>query len=113
MRLNFQNRYGQLALTLVDAVRPVKGIRGVDVEDQHKFGIDVAEKIALISDNRGIQICPCKDGDGKWVCFVIAHDSPSTGAVARIESMNYLGLNPTQEIQAARRSDHAAFCLVL
>lgn len=108
MRLDFQNQYGQLRLVPVSDVQPVRDIRGVNVDAAHKFGIDVAEQIALITDNRGIQIAPTKDGDGKWVCYVIAHESPSTGAVVRVESINYLGINPAQEIQNARRTDHVA-----
>lgn len=96
MRLTFQNRYGQLSLVPVSDVRPVKEIRGVDVDGRHKFGIDVAEQIALITENRGIQICL---GEG-WNCYVIAHDSPSTGAVVRIESLTYVGGNPAQELHA-------------
>lgn len=101
MQLDFQNRYGRLTLKLVSDVRPVKGIRGVDIDDCHKFDMDTAEKIALITDNRGIQLCY---GAGARL-YVVAHDTPSTCAVARIETMSYVGQNPAQEIRDARRLD--------
>lgn len=101
MNLDFQNRYGRLSLSLVSDVRAVKDIHGKDIDDCHKFAIDTAEKIALITDNRGIQICPTK-GDAGWLCYVVAHETPSTAAIARIEAIEYLGGNPAQEIHDAR-----------
>lgn len=101
MRLDFQNRYGRLTLSLVSEVRPVNEIHGVDLDDAIKFDIDTAERIALITDNRGIQIAPHKVGD-KWRCYVVVHDSPSTVAVAKIETLDYVGRDPKQELRDAR-----------
>lgn len=98
MTLNFKNRYGWLSLSLVSDVRPVSDIHGADIDGRHKFSLDLAEQIVLITDNRGIQICPVKEG-AIWLCYVIAHASPSTAAVARVEAINYVGPNPAQEIR--------------
>lgn len=100
MRLDFQNRYGQLRLVLVDGVRNVRDIHGKDVDPAHKFGLETAEKIALVTDNRGIQL----GGFGAHDCYVVVHETPNTAAVARIESLTYVGQNPKQEIQDARRA---------
>lgn len=100
MRLNFQNRYGQLTLVLVTDVRNVRDIHGKDVDPAHKFGLETAEKIALVTDNRGIQL----GGLGAHDCYVVVHETPDTAAVARIESLTYVGQNPAQEIQDARRA---------
>ena len=97
--LSFANRYGELTLALATSALNVKDIHGKDIDDRHKFGLDVAEKIALITDNCGIQI----GGFGITDCYVVVHETSHTAAVARIEWMNYVGGNPTEEIVAARR----------
>lgn len=101
MRLDFQNRYGRLVLSLVSDVIHVDKISGKNVAAEHKFDIRIAEKIALITDNRGIQICPVSEG-GKWLCYVVVHDTPSTAAVAEVALIEYVGGDPTQEIRDAR-----------
>lgn len=98
MRLNFQNQYGQLTLALVDSLRNVRNIHGKDIDPAHKFGLETAEKIALVTDNRGIQL----GGLGAHDCYVVVHETPDTAAVARIESLTYIGQNPAQEIHDAR-----------
>lgn len=99
MRLNFQNRYGQLTLVLVTDVRHVRDIHGKDVDAAHKFGLETAEKIALVTDNRGIQL----GGLGAHDCYVVVHETPDTAAVARIETLTYTGGDPAQEIRDAAR----------
>ena len=105
MNLRFKNRYGELALVLVSDIRHVNDIHGKDIDDQYKFGLKTAEKVALVTDNRGIQI----GGAGAHDCYVVVHETPSTAAVARIETLLYVGGNPAQEIRDAARYNHHHF----
>lgn len=98
MQLNFKNGYGTLTLALVSAVMPVDAIRGADVDDAHKFDLETAEKVALITENRRVQI----GGTNAHDCYVVAHESVSTAAIARIETMNYVGGVPAHEIERER-----------
>lgn len=106
MRLHFKNQYGELKLVLVSAVCHVDNIHGKDVDSQHKFGLEVAEKIVLVTDNRGIQI----GGLGAHDCYVVVHETPETAAVARIEFLDYVGRNPAQEIRDCARPRPLLMC---
>ena len=101
MVLDFKNRFGLLKLALLTDVMPVRDIRGTNIDNIHKFPIDQAEQVALITDNRGIQISTVK-ADGQWLFYIVVHDSPSTGAVARVETIAYTGRLPALEIQMAQ-----------
>lgn len=98
MQLNFKNGYGTLTLALVSAVMPVDAIRGADVDVAYKFDLETAEKVALITENRRVQI----GGTNAHDCYVVAHESVSTAAIARIETMNYVGGVPAHEIERER-----------
>lgn len=101
----YQNRFGSLVLEPISEYRAVRGIRSDIVPTEGRFhGIDIAEKVALITDNRGIQISfqmpLTRDSFG----YILHHDSPSTCAICRIVSMEYVGNDPTVEIQDNRRT---------
>lgn len=98
MQLNFKNGYGTLTLKLVSPVMPVDAIHGADIADTYKFDLETAEKVALITENRHIQIGGFTRND----CYVVAHESTSTAAVACIESMTYVGGVPAQAIERER-----------
>jgi hypothetical protein len=97
--LNYENQYGRLVLSPVTDVVHVDTISGKDIAAEHTFDLRTAEKIALITDNRGIQIVPVQGDDGKWVCYVVVQETPLTAAVAQIETLDYVGNNPTLEIR--------------
>lgn len=98
MQLHFKNGYGTLTLKLVSAVMPVDSIRGADIADAYKFDLHTAEKVALITGNRRIQI----GGTNAHDCYVVAHESTSTAAIACIETMNYVGGVPAKELYRER-----------
>jgi hypothetical protein len=102
--LHYQNKYGRIEFDLVSEVRHVSTIHGVDIDDQYKFDIRTAEQVALITDNRRIQICPQRTPKG-YVLYVVLHATPSTVAVGRIKDLVYVGGDPTQAIQDERRRD--------
>lgn len=100
--MKFQNRYGQLELLPVSEVMPVDDIHGKDISQSHMFTIEIAEQMALITDNCGIQIAPFKLSNGHWVCYVVAQKTPRTGQIMRIACMAYAGGNPSHELEKAR-----------
>lgn len=101
MNTQFQNKFGRVSFRLVAAVTHVGNIRGANLDARCMFDIETAEKIALITENRGIQIAPFNGADG-WRCYVILHETESTAAVAEIEELTYTGDTPAQELHAAR-----------
>ncbi len=98
MELHFKNKYGTLTLKLVSAVMPVDSIHGADIDNAYKFDLKTAEKVALITENRRIQI----GGTNAHDCYVVAHESVSTAAIARIETMDYMSGVPAQELYRER-----------
>lgn len=105
MQLNFKNKCGRLTLLPVSGVQSVRCIRGKDIDDYHKFSIDIAEQVALITGNRGIQLCPCNTSTG-LAFYIVIHETPSTGAVARISLLDYVGPDATQAVQDNRCTPH-------
>ena len=63
---------------------PVKDIKKTHPQAQaNTFDLDTAEKIALITENRRVQICPhLFPVDG--LAYLILHDSPSTAAICSV-----------------------------
>lgn len=104
MITRYQNKFGNVTFRPIAEVTHVKNIRGAALDARCMFDVATAEKIALITENRRIQICPFKGADG-WRCYVVLHESESTAAVAEIEELNYTGGVPAQEIHNARRAD--------
>ena len=97
----YQNRYGNLTLGLVSEFRPVSTFNSRDVPDEYKITMEVAEQIALITDNRGIQLCvEFIDNRLTGRMFIIVHESKSSAALAKIDAMTYTGPNAEQEIAA-------------
>jgi hypothetical protein len=93
--MKYSNTYGSLQLEPIGPFKAVNTIRGVDLPDDIKFSMDTAEKIALITDNRGIQLC----FESFKKVYVIIHQGPSLAAVARIVNMEFdEKINPAQEI---------------
>ena len=93
----YKNKYGSLELELMEDYKDIKGVRGKDYPDDVKFTMETAEQIALITDNRGIQISfeyPKLDK-----AYVMIHKSPSTIAVAKIKNIYFdKNINPQDEI---------------
>lgn len=101
--IQFTNRYGTLVIDPISEYHPVKGIRSDIVPVDGRFhGIDTAEKIALITENRHIQIGFQMPLTRNSFGYILHHDSPSTCAICRIVSLDYVGGDFMTEIQNAR-----------
>jgi hypothetical protein len=101
--ISYQNNYGTLVLEPVSEYRSVDGIRSDIVPENSRFyGIDVAEKVALITENRRIQIAFQMPLTRNSFGYILHHDSPNTCAICRISSMEYVGGDSKMEIRAHR-----------
>ena len=87
--VSFSNSYGTVSVTPVTEFMAVSGIRKTHAQAKaNTFSLDDAEKIALITENRKIQICPhFMPMDG--LAYLILHDSPSTAAICKVEIKNF------------------------
>jgi hypothetical protein len=86
----FRNRFGTLIVTAISSVLNVRDVRGEDFPDKIKFTLAVAERIALITESRHIQIAFqrwTKDGPG----YLMIHTSASTVVVVRVKTLDYTG----------------------
>lgn len=82
--VRFTNRFGSVSLTPVSDFMPVGRItKNHPVAQAHAFDMDAAEKIALITGNRGIQICVHYPLDG--LAYVVLHDSPSSASICKVD----------------------------
>lgn len=90
--ITFTNRYGFLTLETTGEFMPVSSIVGAELPDQVKFTLETAEEVALISENKGIQICFEMPLTGK--AYVLVHKTQSTAAVAKIKRLRYTASDP-------------------
>lgn len=111
MHTEFQNRYGRAVLTPVTPVMPLNDIdsSGPEVTD-NCINFEQAEQLALISGNRGIQICFASFEK----IYVIAHETSNTAAVCsvRIEAFQCEAANACEQLaNEAKRmtSEHLHF----
>ena len=97
MQTEYTNQYGHLVLEPVTDIMPISQIRAIP---EHMFDINTAEQIATITENRGIQISFVNwEGNNEDKLFyVILHDSPSTGAVARVKEIDYRLNIPARDV---------------
>lgn len=82
MRTEFSNHFGRAVLTPVTPVMAVSAISAASCPEAmaHRIDLNIAEQLALISENRGIQVCFASFD----VVYVIAHESPSTAAICAV-----------------------------
>lgn len=107
MKTQFENVFGCVTFVPVTEAMHVSKIRGADLDPGCLFDIETAEKVALITENRHIQLCSFKTVDG-WRCYVVLHETASTAAVAKLDALTYVGKTPAHELQAARTIEIAA-----
>ena len=87
----YANKYGMVILETVSDFMPISQI---EPDENYMFDLETAEWLALITKNKSIQISFRKK-NGKFRCYVVIHDSPSTAALAKISLMFYPpGENP-------------------
>ena len=85
--INFNNKYGSAELEVVGEYVPVCGLHSRDVPAEFKFSLDTAEQLALITENRRIQII--FEYPSMKRAFLIVHKSASIAAVARIVNLDF------------------------
>lgn len=97
MKHVYKNKYGSLELEVVSNYQDVSKIRSKDQDPSLFFSIDQAEQIALITGNRGIQLCVTQDHKQM---FVIHHQSSGVAAVCRVTKIEFApGINATKELE--------------
>ena len=80
----FTNRFGSVCVTRVTDFMPLAGIRKTHpMAVAHTFGMTTAEQIALVTENRGVQVCVHYPLDG--LAYLVLHDTPSTAAICRVD----------------------------
>lgn len=85
----FTNRFGTVVVTPATDFMPVRGIRKTHpVAVANTFDLTTAEQIALVTENRGLQICPHFPMDG--LAYLLLHDTPSTAAICRVEVKDFV-----------------------
>lgn len=102
--INYKNEFGELNLRIVGEFVDVSKILSSDpMVKENSFSLDDAEKIALITDNNGIQLSfDMKNGSS----FVIAHQSGSVAAICKAEIVSFKCNfdTPAEQIDAIYKS---------
>lgn len=87
MNIIYENKYGRLELEIIDQYKRVSDLKSKEFDPTCFFTIDESEKIALITENNGIQL-----GFAFWdhtKAFVIHHESSSIAVLCRIVSLEF------------------------
>ena len=86
--INFKNEFGTLSVSLVTDFLAVRDInRNIKSVSDNLFDMETAEKIALITGNKRIQLVMCYPLNGQ--CYMVYHQGSSLAAVCKIESMDF------------------------
>lgn len=96
------NEFGSLTLTPVTPAMPVSEIswRQCPAARNNAISLEQAEQVALITENRGIQI------GADWVnggtdSYVILHETPNTAAICKVDIHSFQandGMTPAEQI---------------
>jgi len=101
----YENRHGTLVARAVTPVMRVDQIHGKDIADEHKFDIDKAEQIVLITANQKSQI-GFQKVEGGYTTYLVVHVTPSEAYVAKVEQLDYAsGENAGEIIAREARSN--------
>ena len=95
VQTHWSNEYGSLEVEPVTEAGPIKGVRGVDIDDAVKFDLDTAEKIVLITDNRRCQVSGEFREGGRL--YMMVHTSHSVAALVKIVSLEFTDKVVAQE----------------
>jgi hypothetical protein len=106
--VRYSNRFGTVEITPVTPFMPVSSIRKTHPQAQENtFDLHTAEKIALITENRRIQLCPHFPIDG--LAYLVLHDSPSMAAICRVNVLEFsCATSPAEMIETLNRHGVAA-----
>lgn len=96
--VNFQNEFGSLQISLVtDFMSVGKITRDIPEVSANMFSIETAEQIALITDNKNVQICMCFPLNG--LGYLVYHRNGREAAVCKIDSIIYsCTVSPAEQI---------------
>lgn len=93
--ITYKNKYGVLEFK-VGSYQKVSTIHSKDVNESLFFDIGTAEKIALITENRSIQLCV--NSDFKKM-FLIHHSASDIAAVCEVTKIEFGSeINATEEL---------------
>lgn len=86
---HFKNRFGNATLLPVTAPMQINQVSFAAMEDVIKpvlIDMTKAEQLALITDNKGIQICFCRD---LKQAYVVHHLNANTVQICAVHALNY------------------------
>jgi hypothetical protein len=88
--INFQNEFGTVVLTAIKDYMPIQDVSFAKCPIIKKVLIpmDVLEQVALITNNKGIQISFAPDVS--LGAYIIHHKSPNVVAICRLTSIRYI-----------------------
>ena len=96
------NQYGSLKLEIIGEYQDVSGIHSRNLNKELFFDIETAEKIALITENRGIQLSVFSGDHSKM--FVVHHATSSSAAVCKLVELKFKEeINARDEIERLSR----------
>lgn len=98
MTTEYENQYGRAVLTPVTPYMTVAEISAAKCPEaaEHSIDMEMAEQLALITGNDGVQICFASFD----VIYVLAHDTPRTAAICavKIDKFSCEGSTPAEEL---------------
>lgn len=86
MIIRYHNKYGSLEIEVIEAYRNISTIRSKELSSALFFDISTAEKVALITENKGVQLSPTADYK---TMYLVHHESPSMAAVCRVVKVDF------------------------
>lgn len=101
-KITYKNKYGYLEFDVVGEYQDVTKISSKRVDAEFFFDISTAEKIALITNNKDIQLCFTYPTNG--TAFLVHHKSSGIAAVCRITKIEFDNkFNATKELEPLPR----------
>lgn len=101
---NFSNKYGSLKVVFVGERQEVSKIKSAEFPEDVFFDMETAEKIALITNNRRMQISFRKIDKGNHG-YLLYHFLASEVSLCRIESLTFSSdVIPSEEILSCKMS---------
>jgi hypothetical protein len=90
-RIELGNKFGVLYLTPIMNYVPVKDISLIKCPnaENHLISSNKAAKVALISENRNIQICFPMNKTVTGLAYVVYHNTTSTAAICSVEIAHF------------------------
>ena len=120
MSIKFQNEYGSLELTPVTEYLPISAISVALIAEVEGvlFDLEEGEKIALITENKNIQMCFPYALDAKneynQCGYVIHHQSPKIGCICKVQLENFSivdNLSPQEELTRLHKQQSNTYCV--